>query len=171
MSSANPSTEMAVPAGAYDDVRATLDRVLHGNREALIECVVGLEEEQARASLVSSATTPLGLLKHAAAVERLWFQERLASLPVTEHDGSTDTDGAWVLDRDDTVDSLVADFRRACERSREIAAGFALHEGYADPTHGNVSVRWILAHMIEELARHAGHADILRELLGGEPTY
>jgi len=155
----------------YDAVRETLDRVLDRNRESLIACVSGLTEDEARRSLVSSQTTPLGLLKHAAAVERLWFQERLAGLPPDERDGSTDDVEAWQLGPDDSVDSATADFRRASQRSREIAGGYAVHEGYDSPSHGFIAVRWILAHMIEELARHAGHADILREQLGGEPTY
>jgi len=157
--------------GEYDDVRATLDRVLDGNREALIACVLGLAESDARRSLVASETTPLGLLKHAAAVERLWFQERLAGLPPAERDGSTDDVAAWRLGPEDSVDSAVAEFRRASQRSREIVGQYALHDGYDSPSHGFIPVRWILAHMIEELARHAGHADILREQLGGDPTY
>jgi uncharacterized damage-inducible protein DinB len=155
----------------YDQVRETLDRVLDRNRESLIACVAGLPESDARQSLVASRTTLLGLLKHAAAVERLWFQERLAGLPPAERDGSTDDVEAWRLGPEDSVDAAVADFRRASQRSREIAGQYALHDGYDSPSHGFVSVRWILAHMIEELARHAGHADILREQLGGEPTY
>ncbi|MEJ7832720.1 MAG: DinB family protein [Nocardioides sp.] len=162
---------MTVPDDAYDRVRVTLDRMLDGNREALLACIADLGEDVARASKVSSETTLLGLLKHGAAVERLWFQQRLASLPAPEHDGSTDSEGAWTLSPDDTVASVAADFGRACERSREIARTRALHDGYTDPAHGFVSVRWILAHLIEEHARHAGHADILRELLGGEATY
>jgi len=155
----------------YAQVRETLDRVLDRNRESLIACVAGLPESDARRSLVASRTTLLGLLKHAAAVERLWFQERLAGLPPAERDGSTDDVEAWRLGPEDSVDSAVADFCQASQRSREIAGHYALHEGYDSPSHGFVSVRWILAHMIEELARHAGHADILREQLGGEPTY
>ena len=158
-------------ADEYDQVRETLDRVLDRNRESLIACVAGLPESDVRRSLVASRTTLLGLLKHAAAVERLWFQERLAGLPPAERDGSTDDVEAWHLGPEDSVGSAVADFRRASQRSREIAGQYALHEGYDSPSHGFVSVRWILAHMIEELARHAGHADILREQLGGEPTY
>ncbi len=162
---------MEPPAEVYADVRATIERVLDSNREALIDCVLGLDAERSRRSVVPSATTPLGLLKHAAAVERLWFQERLAGLPPTERDGSTDDVEAWRLGPEDSVDSAITDFRRASQRSREIVSDFALHEGYESPSHGFVSVRWILLHMIEELARHAGHADILREQLGGEATY
>jgi uncharacterized damage-inducible protein DinB len=156
---------------AYAEVRATIERVLDGNREALIDSALGLDAERSRRSMVPSDTTVLGLIKHAAAVERLWFQERLAGLPPTERDGSTDDVAAWRLGPDDSVDAAVADFRQACQRSREVVSEFALHDGYHDPHHGFVSVRWILLHMIEELARHAGHADILREQLGGEPTY
>ena len=161
----------APPGDVYAGVRATIEHVLDGNREALIDCVLGLDAERSRRSLVPSGTTLVGLLKHAAAVERLWFQERLAGLPPTERDGSTDDVEAWRLGPDDSVDAAVADFRQACQRSREIVGEYALHEGYPSPSHGFIPVRWILAHMIEELARHAGHADILREQLGGDPTY
>lgn len=162
---------MEPPDGAYAEVRATIERVLDSNRESLIECVLGLDAERSRRSVVPSETTLLGLIKHAAAVERLWFQERLAGLPPSEWDGSTDDVEAWRLGPEDSVDSAIADFRRASQRSREIVGEYALYDGYESPSHGFVSVRWILLHMIEELARHAGHADILREQLGGDATY
>ena len=76
----------------YDEVRETLDRVLDRNRESLIACVAGLPESDVRRSLVASRTTLLGLLKHAAAVERLWFQERLAGLPPAERPGNPSAD-------------------------------------------------------------------------------
>ena len=162
---------MEPPAEAYAEVRATMERVLDSNREALIDCVLGLDADVPRRHVVSSETTLLGLVKHAAAVERLWFQERLAGLPPTEWDGPTDDVEAWQLGPADSVDSAIADFRQASQRSREIVSELALHDGYDDPHHGFISVRWILLHMIEELARHAGHADILREQLGGDATY
>ena len=121
----------------YAQVRETLDRVLDRNRESLIACVAGLPESDARRSLVASRTTLLGLLKHAAAVQRLWFQERLAGLPPAERDGSTDDVEAWRLGPEDSVDSAVADFRQASQRSREIAGPYALHEGYDSPSHGS----------------------------------
>ncbi|MGH3336884.1 MAG: DUF664 domain-containing protein, partial [Nocardioides sp.] len=140
---------MEPPEGAYAEVRATIERMLDSNREALIDCVLGLEADAPRHHAVSSETTLLGLIKHAAAVERLWFQERLAGLPPSKWDGSTDDVEAWRLGPEDSVDSAIADFRRASQRSREIVSDFALHEGYESPSHGFVSVRWILLHMIE----------------------
>ena len=68
---------------------------------------------------------------------------------------------------DETVASLVAEYRRACEESRQTAARFALDDTVPQRRLGQVSLRWIYVHMIEETARHVGHADILREQTDG----
>jgi hypothetical protein len=148
--------------------RELLEAVLDENRASLIECVEGLSDQDARRALVPSLTTPLGLLKHAAAVERSWFQRRLAGLPEDERDGyAYGDDPSWSVEPDDTVASAVADLRRAIARSKELAAGRDLDTEIVHDVIGTVSLRWIYLHMIEEVARHAGHADILREQLDG----
>ena len=63
----------------------------------------------------------------------------------------------------ETNDSLVASYREVCEASNRIAAAYALDDFAMHNRRGPLSVRWMNAHMIEELARHAGHGDILRE--------
>ena len=73
----------------------------------------------------------------------------------------------WELADDETVASLVAEYRRACEESRQTAARFALDDTVPQRRLGRVSLRWIYVHMIEETARHVGHADILREQTDG----
>lgn len=148
--------------------RAVLEAVLDDNRESLIACVEGLSEQDARRSLVPSLTTPLGILKHVACAERSWFQRRLARLPESERDGyAYGDDPSWTLGPDDTVASVVAELRRAVARSKELAAGHDLDEEVQHDRLGTLSLRWVYLHMIEEVARHAGHADILREQLDG----
>lgn len=76
---------------------------------------------------------------------------------------------AWEfhVDEDDTLDRLVTAYEEACEESRTIAASHTLDDDVRHRRMGAVSLRWIYLHMTEETARHAGHIDILRELLDG----
>jgi hypothetical protein len=151
--------------------RALLLGMLDDNRESLVDCVVGLSETDARRSLVPSRTTPLGLLKHLACVERSWFQRRVAALPESEWTGYAYGDApSWTITDDDTVESAVAELRAAAERSREIADPLDLDFTVEHDVIGTVSLRWVYLHMIEEVARHAGHADILREQIDGRTT-
>ncbi len=143
--------------------RALLEAFLDDNRAELVRAVAGLTDEQARRSLVPSLTTPLGLLKHAAFVERVWFQVSLAGRTRAEIGIPESVDESFVLEPGDTVDALVADFEAACEQSRAVAAAYRLDDQALHNRRGPLSLRWIYVHLVEELARHAGHADILRE--------
>ncbi|HUR53868.1 MAG TPA: DinB family protein [Gemmataceae bacterium] len=144
--------------------RVTIENVLDRNREALIGTVRGLSEADARRRLVSSLTTPISLVKHAAAAERIWFQRFWAGLEESECDGYSKRDeGTFTVADDESVADVIAEFERASERSRAIAARFDLDETKDNPREGTVSMRWTLLSMVEEFARHAGHGDILRE--------
>ena len=158
---------MSLPVGTGPE-RVVLEAMLDENRESLVECVDGLSEEDARRSLVPSLTTPLGLLKHVACAERSWFQRRLAALPESEWDGyAYGDDPSWSVAEGDTVASVIDEFQRAASHSREIAAAYDLDHTIEHDVMGTLSLRWIYLHMIEEVARHAGHADILREQIDG----
>jgi len=149
--------------------RVVLEAMLDENRESLVECVDGLSEDDARQALVPSLTTPLGVLKHVACAERSWFQRRLAALPESEWDGYAYGDEpSWSLAETDTVASVIEELQRAASRSREIAAAYDLDHTIEHDVMGTLSLRWIYLHMIEEVARHAGHADILREQIDGK---
>lgn len=149
--------------------RELLEAMLDDGRNELVRCVQGLSEADARRRLVRSLTTPLGLLTHAAAAERSWFQRRLGGLPDSECDGyAYGDDASFRYDDDLTVTEAIERFEQACARSRTIAAGFDLDQQVPHERIGIVSLRWIYLHMIRELARHAGHADILREQIDGE---
>jgi hypothetical protein len=107
----------------------------------------------------------LGVVQHLAWVERLWFGHRFLGGP----DEATEVDESFVIGPDATVESVVTSYRDACARSREIIDGspFDAPAASAHDVYGIVTLEWIVVHMIEETARHAGHMDILRELTDG----
>jgi uncharacterized damage-inducible protein DinB len=148
--------------------REVLEAFVDLYREVLVRKVSGLSDDQLRRRLVPSATTLAGLVRHLTAVERGWFQRRLGQYPEARLDANTGGDDAsWELGPDDSIERLLRDYEAACAESRRIAAAMALDDAVPHPRLGQVSLRWVLVHMIEETARHAGHADILRELTDG----
>ncbi|MFI0898362.1 DUF664 domain-containing protein [Streptomyces sp. NPDC020983] len=148
--------------------RQVLETFLDHQREALRGKLRCLSEQQARRQLVPSPTTLVGLIKHAAAVERNWFEHYLAQRPREDITGdSYGGPASWQVDATETVADVVAEFDRACSESRRLAARFDLDHTVPHEKKGRVSLRWIYVHLIREHARHAGHADILRELTDG----
>ncbi len=143
-----------------------LEAFLDLYRDIMKRKLTGLTDQQIRQRYVPSQTTLGGLVKHLAAVEREWFQVVLAGRSVEEL-GPPPQDDGWTLASDDTARSLLADYERACEASRQAASGFSLDDCVPHRRMGQVSLRWIFVHMIEESARHVGHADILREQTDG----
>lgn len=144
--------------------RALLEAMVDRQRAAVAGLLDDLTPEEARARLVPSLTTVLGLVKHATFVEQVWFHSRVAGVPRAELGIPDTVDESFVLADDDTVASVRAAYADACDRSRAIAAQHDLDEEYPWH-HGPVSLRFVLAHMVAELARHAGHGDILVEQL------
>lgn len=146
------------------DERPTLESMLDTQREEVARLLDDLDEPAARARLVPSLTTPLGLVKHATFVEEVWFHSRVAGVPRAALGLPDTVDESFLLATEDTIDTVRSAYLAACERSREIAAGHELDEEF--PWHqGPVSLRYIYVHLIAELARHAGHGDILVEQL------
>lgn len=144
------------------DERALLEGMVDTQRDEINAILEDLDDEEARRRLVPSLTTPLALVKHATFVEKVWFHARVAGVPRKEIGLPDTVDESFLPDPEDTVESVRAAHRAACERSREIAAEHELDDEF--DWHGNpVSLRFIYAHMIQELARHAGHGDILVE--------
>ncbi len=168
---AHETFERCLQVGTSSSERQVLEAFLDDYRDALISKVEGLTEEEARARLVPSLTTPIGLLKHAAAAERGWFQSCLAQRDDSRIDGHARGDAeSWHVRADETTVDVITQFRAACSESRRVAARFQLEDTATHRVRGRVSLRWIYVHMIEELARHAGHADILREQLEARRT-
>jgi hypothetical protein len=139
-----------------------LHALLQYSRESLVRKVEDVSDGDARRRWVGSDTTLLWLLKHASNAELLWCCVLFAD------DGTSFSDDT--VDESDTVADAVVAYRATWAQADAVmfAAG-SLDEvctsGLAGETPANL--RWVLAHLIEETSRHAGHADILRELLDG----
>ncbi|MEU1481739.1 DinB family protein [Streptomyces sp. NPDC001668] len=149
--------------------RPMLESWLDFHRATLELKCAGLDDAQVRlASAEPSALTLLGLVQHLAEVERNWFQRVVGGLdvpPVFEEPTG------YALSPGRGLDEALTVWRREITRGREVCAGLRLEDTgrIADePMAGvEVSLRWVLIHMIEEYARHNGHADILRERVDG----
>lgn len=146
--------------GELDTAIAFLDFV----RSCVLKKVDGLDDEQLRRRLVVSETTLLGLLQHLTDGERYWFGHVVTGDPTY-----ADVDFGWVVPEDRTGAELVAGYRAAIEASNAaIRAVGDPAAAVAVPVDGEPkTLRWVLAHMTGEVSRHAGHADVLRELLDG----
>lgn len=146
--------------------RAVLEAFLDFHRGVVLRKVRDVPVEDARRRLVPSLTTLAGLLTHLSLVERNWFVGLLGQRAEAIASPG-DAAPSFVVDPGETMAELVARYERACDESRRMAAGYDLDHVVPHPELGEVSLRWIYVHMIEETARHAGHADILRELTDG----
>jgi len=133
----------------------------------LLKCEGLDEEELGRRSVTPSELSLFDLLRHLTGAERYWFQQCLLGsvlepLYMTTPDGEIDP-----LDPT-TAEDVVKRFLTACDESRRIAAVHSLEEVVPSEVYGRpVSFRFIAVHMIEEYARHCGHADLLRESIDG----
>jgi hypothetical protein len=127
----------------------------------MVRKVTGVDEAAARDPLVGSGTTLLWLMKHLSRAEALWIQHRFAGEPVDLPD---DTVHPY-----DTLAAAVDEYRTTWARTDIIvSAAPRLDQSCRDVgTEAPVNLRWVLMHLLEETARHGGHADILRELIDG----
>jgi hypothetical protein len=151
--------------------RELLENTLDLNRMELVRAVECLSDTQARQNLVPSLTTPIALIKHCAAAERIWFQRTLAGMCIEACDGhATGGDGSFRVADDETLADVITEYLAACRRSNELAATHHLDDTVEHHLVGTVSLRFIYLGMIAEVARHAGHADILVEQIQAAPT-
>jgi hypothetical protein len=158
------------PALSTEDVldrtlRVQFETFLDEHRTGLRDSLDGLSEEQARRSLVPSATTLLGLVKHATFVERVWFDEAITGRSRTEIGIPERAEESFVLTDDDTVAAVRSAHLATCEASRRAASTLALDDLVRGNRRGPLPLRWVYLHLLRELAQHGGHADILREQL------
>ena len=133
-------------------------------RSCVLKKADGLDEEQLRRRLVVSDTTLLGLVQHLTDAERYWFGYTLAG-----DRRYADVDFDMVVAPDRSAEDVMAGYRAAIEESdAHIRAAGSLDVHTAHPVNGERrTLRWVLAHVTSETVRHAGHADILRELIDG----
>ncbi|MGO1225481.1 MAG: DinB family protein [Brachybacterium sp.] len=150
--------------------RETLEGFLDFLRATMLWKTERLNDEQAARRLVGSETTVTGMLRHLADIERYWFREVLGGVPLEDvgyrwSDGR-DPGGQWALPVGASLTEAREDYRSATAQSRDQLVGREPEEELRGG--GEVrTVRWVLAHMVEETARHAGQLDILVELLDG----
>ena len=149
--------------------RELLDAHLEFCRETILHSVAGISKEDGVKRLGPTATSVLGVLRHVTEDEYWWFQDRFAGIPYVDSRSSEEyRDGEFKIREDDTVESLIAGFKEACENSRRISKDRSLEDL---ATHARLSdnkqpsLRWVYLHMIDELARHSGHIQIYRELI------
>ncbi|MER7394268.1 DinB family protein [Streptomyces sp. NPDC000151] len=149
--------------------REVLEAFLDFHRSTLRGKVRGLADAAARRRLVPSETTLAGLVKHLTVVERAWFPDLLSgpASPAGDAKAPGEHDGGWELEPEESLDGLLAAYDAACAESRAVAASFPLDHVVPHPQIGEISLRWVYVHLIEETARHVGHADILREQTDG----
>jgi len=158
----SPSPSME-PTTFTAGLRTQFDAFLDEHRTALNSCLDGLSEREARASLVPSRTTLLGLVKHATFVEKVWFDEAITCRSRREIGIPAGPDESFILAEEDTIPGLLAAYNQACADSRRRAASVGLDDMVTGNRRGPLPLRWVYLHMLRELARHCGHADILRE--------
>lgn len=157
---------------------ATLLGFLEYQRATFAWKCAGLADAQLRVALPPSSMTLGRMLKHLAAVEDGWFTEVVGGQPAPEpwasHDPDDERDWEWRSADEDGGDELRTLWAERVDRSRAVVQSCLDADGPAalDMTHpawlGRVSLRWVLFHMIEEYARHNGHADLIRESIDGQ---
>lgn len=143
---------------------------LDAQREGLIRKIEGLDDALARAAPTASPLSLLGLVKHAATWEQRWFQVIMAGRELP--DGWPEvlpepSDADMMVDESGTVEGWVAAYREQIAQSHAVVASMDLDSPCARTDIIECNLRYVMFHMIQETARHAGHADIIRETLDG----
>lgn len=166
-----------VPAEAYGDERGALLSFVEAQRGALRRSVLGLTEAQAASRPSASELSLSGLLKHVAECELGWL--RLAQGRPNEKERSPSTWGDSFRPVDgETVGSILAFWVEVTAETEEFIRSvpsldetFPLPDQPWFPKEGKASMRWLALHLLEEFARHAGHADVIRESLDGKGAF
>jgi hypothetical protein len=166
-----------VPAEAQGDERGALLNFVEAQRGAIRRSVLGLTEEQAASRPSASGLSLSGLLKHVAETELNWL--RLAQQRPNEKARTEETWGdSFRLVEGETIPAMLAFWDTAARETEDFIRSvpslddtFPLPEAPWFPKEGRVSMRWLMIHLVEEIGRHAGHADIIRESLDGTGAF
>lgn len=157
------------PFGA--DERAALESWLEYHRATLELKCEGLDAAALRRRPVPGSLMSLhGLVRHMTDVERGWFRRTIGGqdAPPVYYDWDTNPEGDFEIPEDSTFDDDKSTWHREIDECRAVAATKGLDDtGIRRQSNEQVDLRWVYLHMIEEYARHNGHADLLRELVGG----
>ncbi|MFJ8645648.1 DinB family protein [Streptomyces sp. NPDC093546] len=166
-----------VPAEAHGDERGALLAFIEAQRGGVRRAVLGLTDEQAASRPSASELSLSGLVKHVAEAELSWL--RMAQQKPNERARTQETWGdAFRLTEDESVADVLAFWDRVAKETEEFLRAvpslddtFPLPPAPWFPKDGRVSMRWMALHLVEEIARHAGHADIIRESLDGKTAF
>jgi uncharacterized damage-inducible protein DinB len=146
-----------------ESLKVSLDR----HRDAILWKLEGLSDDDLRRQLVPSGTSLLGLVKHLGAVEYGWFCTTFGHstepLPFDEEDPEADLR----IRPEETTEDVLAFYGRARAAADQVIGELDVEDTGTAWFGDTVTMRWVLIHMVEETARHAGHVDILRELIDG----
>jgi hypothetical protein len=157
-----------------DTETADLIHFLDAQRASVLAIVEGLDEESLRTTILPSPWSPLGLIEHLGDAEWVWFQlvaEGSTETPPWEADDRRDALPGFVTKR--PVETVLAYYREQCRRGNEVLRSRPLsspplgEQGDPELDAEMTNLRRIALHLIEETARHAGHLDVVRELLDG----
>jgi uncharacterized damage-inducible protein DinB len=158
---------MYQPVPLTGDEKTSLHVALQRHRDVVLWKIEGLDDDQLRRQMTPSGTSLLGLVKHLAAVEYSWFGTTFGRetepLPFDEKDPEADLR----ITADETTADVVDFYKRAWRASDQAIEEIGLDDLGTAWWGDQVSMRWVLIHELEETARHAGHMDILRELIDG----
>ena len=150
------------PPHLVADEITTVRGLLQFQRESLVRKVLGVSEDDARRSPLPTGTSLLWLMKHMSRAERIWVMGRFSGLEADVPDDA--------IQPEDTLAAAVDRYRqtwREVDQLVDHATGLDERARVTEAGSPGVNLRWILMHLLEETARHAGHADILREMLDG----
>ncbi len=176
---------MAAQVPPVADERAGLIAYLDQQRDAFVSVSFGLTEDQIRSAPTAGSLTMGGLIKHVTTCELAWADKMAAApdAPLPPPPSSDETAQAWGddfrLTDDDTLDGLLARLAAVGDRTRQVLQCADLDAPVPVPRDAPWfpqeldawSVRWVALHLIEKLARHAGHADLVRESIDGATMY
>ncbi|MBT2440390.1 DinB family protein [Streptomyces sp. ISL-36] len=166
-----------VPAEAQGDERGAFLNFVEAQRAAIRRAALGLSEEQAASRPSASELSLSGLIKHVAEMELNWL--RLAQQRPNEKRRTRETWGdAFRLMDGETITQMLDFWDGVAKETEELVRSvpslddtFPLPEAPWFPKDGRVSMRWMLLHLVQEMGRHAGHADIVRESLDGKTSF
>ncbi len=169
------SERMLKPQPSEGDPTRLLLGTLDFYRDAIERKLVGLDDSALRSSVVPSGWTPLQLLKHLVFMERRWLRWGFLAEPVERPWGDNEQaerDAPWHTSADDSLEDLLARMHTGGSATRRIATGTDLAArgavgGRFDAGVEPPTLAWILVHVLQEYARHAGHLDVVRELADG----
>jgi uncharacterized damage-inducible protein DinB len=151
--------------------KASLLGFLNYQRDTLLCKLSGLDNEQLRRPHVPSGLTLLGIVKHLSEVEREWFREVVGGEDLSHLRDRNDPQRYWRIEPDDTTESIIRGYREEIARSDalilpdDVDLDALVTEVH--PRDQGMPIRWVVMHMVEETARHLGHADLIREEIDG----